>query len=226
MPRGGGKNVKSCREMRHNSFIENMRELQKVHPEYTWERAYNDAMELWTLHDYAAFKTMEGEVGTDRAVYLYGKMWELRSHLEWPGLCAVVGKKPTDKDWTIHELAMIIVKSFALFGNPVEIVEETPDRVTLRCYDCPYTTQVIWNLLPPDEAEAYNQAIQVECNYAIFETYLKLTGLYDKWVFNFPSQLCLTNQYCEFTFVRSKLDRKPKKAAAKAAAKAPARRSK
>ncbi|MBL7210896.1 MAG: hypothetical protein ISS61_00800 [Desulfobacteraceae bacterium] len=200
-----------ARDIRKESFIDNMREIMKLQPEYTWERAYNDAMVLWTLHDYAAFTAMEEEVGTDRAAQLYARMWEIRSKLEWPGLCELIGKKPEDTDWTIHDIAQIMIKSFALFGNPMEIVEDTEDRVTLRCYDCPYTTQVMWNLLPPDEAEKYNQKIQVDCNYAIFETYLKLTGLYDKWVFNFPSQLCLTNQYCEFNFVRNKLDRTPKK---------------
>ena len=195
--------AKAAKDMRHNRFIDNMRELMKIHPEYTWERAYNDAMTLWTLHDYATFKTMEDELGTDKAVKLYAKIWEFRSKLEWPSLCEMIGKKPGDK-FTIHDLARIMVKSFALYGNPMEIVEETPERVSLRCFDCPYTTQVMWNLLPPKEAEAYNQKIQVDCNYAIFETYLKLSGLFDDWVFNFPSQLCLTNQYCEFTFVSKK----------------------
>lgn len=189
-------------DMRHESFVENMKHLQKVHPEYTWEKAYNDAMVLWTRHDYAGFTVMEQELGTDRAVKLYGKIWELRSRLEWPDLCQLIGKKPEDKDFTIHDVAQIMVKSFALFGNPMEIVEVTEERLTLRNYDCPYTTQVIWNTLSEDEAEAYNQKIQVECNYAIFETYLKLAGLFDKWLFNFPSQLCLCGKYCEFTFIR------------------------
>jgi len=123
----------------------------------------------------------------------------------------LIGTKPEDLDWTIHGIAQIVIKSFALFGNPMEIVEDTEDRISLRCYDCPYTSQVIWYLHPPGESEIYIQKIQVDCNYAIFETYLKLAGLYDQWVFNFPSQLCLTNQYCEFNFVMSKIDRSPKK---------------
>jgi hypothetical protein len=196
--------AESLKHMRHDSFVENMHELMKIHPEITWEKAYNDAMTLWTLHDYSAFKTMEDELGTDKAVKMYGKLWELRSKLEWPDLCAAIGKKPKDK-FTIHDVAQIRVKSFALFGNPMQIVEETKDRVTLRCFDCPYTTQVIWNLLSSKDAEAYNKKIQVECNHAIFETYLKLAGLYDDWLFNFPSQLCLSNQYCEFTFIRKQL---------------------
>jgi hypothetical protein len=196
--------AESLKHMRHDSFVENMHELMKIHPEITWEKAYNDAMTLWTLHDYSAFKTMEDELGTDKAVKMYGKLWELRSKLEWPDLCAAIGKKPKDK-FTIHDVAQIMVKSFALFGNPMQIVEETKDRVTLRCFDCHYTTQVIWNLLSSKDAEAYNKKIQVECNHAIFETYLKLAGLYDDWLFNFPSQLCLSNQYCEFTFIRKQL---------------------
>jgi len=196
--------ARSLKDLRHDSFVENMRELMKIHPEMTWEKAFNDAMTLWTLHGYSAFKTMEEELGTDKAVKMYGKLWELRSKLEWPGLCEAIGKKPSDK-LTIICATSRMVKSFALFGNPMEIVEETKDRITLRCYDCPYTTQVIWNLLPPKEAEDYNKKIQVECNHAIFETYLKLAGLYDDWLFNFPSQLCLSNQYCEFTFIRKQL---------------------
>lgn len=194
---------KMCaKDMRHDSFVENLRHLQKVHPEYTWEKAYNDAMVLWTRHDYSMFTVMEQELGTDRAVKMYGKIWALRSQLEWPDLCELIGKKPEDKDFTIHDVAQIMVESFALFGNPMEIVEETEDRLTLRNYDCPYTTQVIWGTLSEEEAEAYNQKIQVECNHAIFETYLKLAGLFDEWLFNFPSQLCLNGMYCEFTFTK------------------------
>lgn len=193
--------VKSAKEIRRESFIENMRELMKIYPELTWESAYNDAMVLWTRHDYAGFKVMEEELGTEKAVQLYAKLWAFRTELEWADLCEMTGKKPGDK-FTIHDLAEAIVKSFALYGNPVEIVEETEDRVTLRCYDCPYTTQVIWRTLGEKEAEEYNQKIQVDCNYAIFETMLKLAGLFDQWVFNFPSQLCLTNRYCEFNFTK------------------------
>jgi hypothetical protein len=31
-----------------------------------------------------------------------------------------------------------------------------------------------------------------------------LTGLGKEWNFGFPSQLCRTGQYCEFTFVRKR----------------------
>lgn len=194
---------KNCKEMRHNSFVDNVKDLMKVYPDFTWEQMYNDAMVLWTRHDYCAFRTMEDEVGAERAAQLYAKMWALRTELEWNDLLEMAGKKPNDK-LTMHELAEVIAKSFALYGNPVEIIEETDERVTLRCYDCPYTTQVVWGMLSEKEAEEYNQKIQVDCNYAIFETMLKLAGLFEDWVFNFPSQLCLTNRFCEFNFTKIK----------------------
>lgn len=192
--------------IRNNNIIENYKEMQKTNPSLTFEHGLEAMFMLWTLHDYAMFTVMEQEVGTDRAVNLYAKVWELRSKLEWPSLCAAIGKKPEDK-FTIDDVANIMVTGFADFGNPMEIVERTEDRVTLRNYDCPYTTQVIWSLLSPEEALALNHKIQLQCNHAIFETYLKLSGLYEEWIFNFPAQLCLTNQYCEFTFVRKKFNK-------------------
>jgi len=54
---------KCAKDIPNDRFIENMREIMELHPEYTWEKAYNDAMVLWTLHDYSAFKAMEEAVG-------------------------------------------------------------------------------------------------------------------------------------------------------------------
>lgn len=192
--------------IRNNDIIENYKEMQKTNPKLTFEHGLRAVLTLFTLHDYSMFTVMEQEVGTDRAVNLYAKIWKLRSELEWPSLCAAIGKKPEDK-FTIDEVANIMVAGFADFGNPMEVVERTEDRVTLRNYDCPYTTQVIWKLLSPEKAFAFNNKIQLQCNHAVFETYLKLARLDDQWTFNFPSQLCLTNQYCEFTFIRKKLSK-------------------
>jgi hypothetical protein len=189
--------------IRNNNAVANIKELQKTNPHLTFERAYDAMLTLWTLHDYSMFTVMEKEVGTDRAVNLYAEVWRVRTRLEWPSLCEAIGKKPTDK-FTIDDVANIMVVSFADFGNPMEIVERTEGRVTLRNYDCPYTTQVIWNLLSPEEAMAFNMKIQQQCNHAIFEEYLALAKLDHEWHFSFPSQLCMTNQYCEFTFVRKK----------------------
>lgn len=195
-----------AKPIRNNNIIANYKEMQKTKPYLTFEHGLEAMLTIWTLHDYSMFTVFEQEVGTDRAVNLYAKVWELRSKLEWPGLCAAIGKKPEDK-FTIDDIANIMVAGFADYGNPIEVVERTEDRVTLRNYDCPYTTQVIWKLLSPEEALALNRKIQQQCNHAIFETYLKLAKLYDQWVFNFPSQLCLTDQYCEFTFIRNKLSK-------------------
>lgn len=192
--------------IRCNDVVANYKEMQKTNPKLTFEHGLNAMLTLFTLHDYSMFTVMEQEVGTDRAANLYAKVWELRSKLEWPSLCAAIGKKPEDK-FTIDDVANIMIAGFADFGNTMELVERTEDRVTLRNYDCPYTTQVIWKLLSPEEALALNRKIQQQCNHAIFEIYLKLAKLYDQWVFNFPSQLCLTDQYCEFTFIRNKLSK-------------------
>lgn len=192
--------------IRHNDIVENYKELQKTHPSLTFEYGLENFLILWTLHDYAMFVVMEKEVGTDRAANLYADVWRLRSRLEWPDLCALIGRKPEDK-FTIDDIAKIMIEGFALFGNTMELVERTEDRVTLRNYDCPYITQVIWKYLSPEEALALNHKIQLQCNHALFETYLELAGLYDEWLFNFPAQLCMNNQYCEFTFTKVKLDK-------------------
>jgi hypothetical protein len=195
--------AKNAKEIKHRSFVENMKDLMEIHTDFTWQSVFNDAMVLWTRHDYSAFTVMEEELGTEKAVELYARLWALRTELEWADLCEMIGKKAGEK-FTIHELAEAIVKSFALYGNPAEIVEENEERVTVRNYDCPYTTQVIWGMLDEQKAREYNQKIQIDCNYAIFETMLKLAGLFDEWVFNFPCQLCLTNRYCEFNFTKIK----------------------
>lgn len=193
-------------QIRCNDVVSNYREMQKTKPYLTFEHGLEAMLTIWTLHDYAMFNVMEQEVGTNRAVNLYAQVWRLRSKLEWPSLCAAIGKKPEDK-FTIDDVANITIAGFADFGNPTELVERTEDRVTLRVYDCPYITQVIWNLISPEESIAFNHKIQTQCNHAIFETYLELSNLNDQWTFGFPSQLCLNNQYCEFTYVRKKFNK-------------------
>jgi hypothetical protein len=172
----------------------------------TNEYLVQSLLTLWTRHDYALFTVMEKELGTDKAVAMYAEIWRFRTKLELGDILKPIGKKPGDK-LTINELADVFMASFAEYGNPVRVEELTEDRLTLRCYDCPYTTQIMWNMLPPEEAMAYNKKIQLACNHAIFNTFLELSGLDKDWIFNFPSQLCMTNQYCEFTFVRQKFDR-------------------
>ncbi|OGO64006.1 MAG: hypothetical protein A2029_10210 [Chloroflexi bacterium RBG_19FT_COMBO_47_9] len=188
-------------KFRNENVIENLKQLQKVFPYLTPEYAVESLLTLWTRHDYAMFKVMEKEFGTDKAVKLYSEIWDFRTRLEWGDIMKSIGKNAGDK-LTIKELGDAMVASFAEYGNPMRVEEFTEDRLTLRCYDCPYTTQIMWKLLPPDEAMDYNKKIQLSCNHAIFNCFLELSGLADEWIFNFPSQLCMTNQYCEFTFVR------------------------
>jgi hypothetical protein len=188
-------------KFRHENVVKNLQELQKVYPYLTPEYVIESLLTLWTRHDYAMFTVMEQEFGTDQAVKLYAKIWEFRTRLEWNDILKAIGKEPGDR-LTIKELSDAMLASFAEYGNPMRVEEFTPDRVTFRCYDCPYTTQIMWKMLSPKDALQYNKKIQLACNHAIFNTFLELAGLEDQWTFNFPSQLCLTNQYCEFTFVR------------------------
>lgn len=193
-------------KFRNNDVVKNMRTLQKAFPYLTPEYAVQSLLTLFTRHDYAMVTVMEKELGTEKAVKLYGKIWAFRLRLDWKDTMHAIGKEPGDK-LNIKELGDACVAAFAEFGNPMRVEELSADRLTLRCYDCPYTTQIIWKELPPKEAFDFNQKIQRECNQAFFEEFLELAGLKDEWVFNFPSQLCLTNQYCEFTFVRKAFDK-------------------
>jgi hypothetical protein len=188
-------------KFRNADVVKNMATLQKQFPYLTPEYAVESLLTLWTRHDYSMFTVMEQEFGTAKAVEMYAKIWEFRTRLEWGDIMKAIGKKAGDK-LTIKELGDAMVASFAEYGNPMRVEESTPDRLTLRCYDCPYTTQIVWKMLPPDDAMKFNQKIQLSCNHAIFNTFLELAGLAGEWIFNFPSQLCMTNQYCEFTFVR------------------------
>ncbi len=116
-----------------------------------------------------------------------------------------IGLKPGDRV-TMDDFVKIMEIYFETFGNPIYVTEKSDDRVTFRVTDCPYTTQILWDMFSPEENLAYNDKIQVSCNTAIFETFLELAKMDDQWNFGFPAQLCRTNAYCEFTFVRKKFD--------------------
>jgi hypothetical protein len=189
--------------IRCQNVIENYKELQKTKPRYTFEYGTEALLTVFTLHDFSMFHVLEEEYGTEKAVQLYAKIWQKRSHLEWPGLKKEVGLKPDDPV-TVDDFCKIMEVYFETFGNPIYLSEKTEDRITFRVTDCPYTTQILWNMYSPEENLAYNDKIQVACNTAIFETFLKLAKLDQEWNFGFPAQLCRTGQYCEFTFVRKK----------------------
>jgi hypothetical protein len=187
--------------IRCQDVVENYRELHKSKPRYTFEYGVSALLNVFTLHDFAMYHVMEEEFGQEKAVNLYAKIWERRTHLEWPGLLKEVGLKPTDTV-SVEDFIKMMEIYFETFGNPIYLTESSDERITFRVTDCPYTTQILWNMFSADENLAYNDKIQVQCNTAIFDTMLKLANLDKDWNFGFPAQLCRTGQYCEFTFVR------------------------
>ncbi len=189
--------------IRFDNVIENYKEMAKTKPYLTFEYGLEALLTIFTLHDFAMFHELEEEFGTDKAVELYARIWKRRTYLEWPGLLEQIGKKEGD-EVTMEDLIKIMEVYFETFGNPIFLTEKTDDTVTFRVTDCPYTTQILWSMFPAEDNLAYNDKIQIECNYAIFETFLELAKLEDQWIFGFPSQLCRTNDYCEFTYRRKK----------------------
>jgi len=189
--------------IRFDDVAQNYKALQKTKPEFTLEYGVQAILTIFTLHDFAMFHVLEEEYGTEKAVNLYARVWERRTDLEWPGLKEAVGLKPDDPV-TMDDFAQIMEIYFDTFGNPIYLTEKSEERYTFRVTDCPYTTQILWKMYSPEENLAYNDKIQVACNTAIFERFLKLSGLEKDWTFGFPSQLCRSGQYCEFTYVRKR----------------------
>ncbi|MCZ7662581.1 MAG: hypothetical protein M5U22_06440 [Thermoleophilia bacterium] len=187
--------------IRGNDVVANYKEIQKTKPHLTFEYGVEALLNIFTLHDFAMFHVLEEEYGTEKAVNLYARIWERRTDLEFPGLKEVAGMKKDDPV-TMDDLVPIMEIYFETFGNPIYVTEKSNERVTFRVTDCPYTTQILWNMYSQEENLAYNDKIQVACNTAIFDRFLQITGLDAEWNFGFPSQLCRTNSYCEFTFVR------------------------
>ncbi len=196
--------------IRYDNVVENYKEMAKTKPYLTMEYGLGALLTVFTLHDFAMFHVLEEEFDTDTAVELYARVWKKRTYLEWPGLLEVAGVKK-NKKMTMDDLIKVMHPYFETFGNPIFLTERTEDTVTFRVTDCPYTTQILWPMFPAEENLAYNDKIQVECNYAIFETFLELAELDDEWIFGFPSQLCRTNDYCEFTYRRKKFKKDKKK---------------
>jgi hypothetical protein len=189
--------------IRRHDVIENYKELQKTKPMFTFEYGLRAMLNTFTLHDFALFHVLEEEYGTEKAVNLYAKIWKRRTDLELPGLKQLVGLGPDDPV-TMDKFAEIMEIYFDSFGNPIYLAEKSEDRYTFRVTDCPYTTEILWEMFPPEANLAYNDKIQVACNTAIFDRFLELTGMDKEWTFGFPSQLCRSGQYCEFTFVRKR----------------------
>jgi hypothetical protein len=189
--------------IRCQNVVENYRQLQKTKPRFSFEYGVDALLNIFTLHDFSMFSVLEQEFGTEKAVNLYANIWKKRTYLEWPGLKKEIGLKP-NAAVTMDDFVKIMEIYFETFGNPIYLTEKTDERVTFRVTDCPYTTQILWHMFSPAENLEYNNKIQVQCNTAIFDTMLELAKLNKEWNFGFPSQLCRTGQYCEFTFVRKR----------------------
>jgi hypothetical protein len=189
--------------IRFENVVKNYKEMAKTKPYLTMEYGLEAVLNIFTLHDYSMFHILEEEFGTEKAVLLYAKIWKKRTYLGWPGLKQIIGLKPEDPV-TIDDLVKMMGYYFETFGNPIFLTERTDDMIVFRVTDCPYTTQILWPMFTPEENLAYNEKIQISCNYAIFNTFLELAGLQNDWIFGFPSQLCRTNDYCEFTFRRKR----------------------
>jgi hypothetical protein len=191
--------------IRCQDVVKNYKEMQKTNPKYSFEFGTEALLNVFTLHDFAMFHVLEEEYGTEKAVNLYAKVWKKRTYLEWEGLLKEVGLKEGDTV-TMDDFIKIMEVYFQTFGNPIYLSEKSDERVTFRVTDCPYTTQILWNMFSADENLAYNDKIQVQCNTAIFDTMLEIAKMDSDWTFGFPSQLCRSGQYCEFTFVKKNFE--------------------
>jgi hypothetical protein len=89
-------------------------------------------------------------------------------------------------------------------GNPFEVTHNGPDYYEASCYDCPYTTQFAWKKFDKERVDHFMDNTQVPCNKTLFETFLKLAGLYDDWLFIFGNSICRYGESCTFIF-RKKL---------------------
>ena len=181
------------------SVVENFKQLQKKDPRYTLEFGLKGLLNVFTLHDFLGFELNEEKFGTDTAVDMYAELWRRRSIIEFAQLKQEVGLKPEeDPDMpTFMEMVQIY---FNTFGNPFEIVKNGPDIYEGKVYDCPYTTEIVFPTFDRKRADHFNEAVQVSCNTAIFEEFLRQAKLDDKWLFAFPNQLCRYGGSCGFIF--------------------------
>jgi hypothetical protein len=186
---------------RCNSIVENFKDLQKVFPDYTAEYGMKGMLTTFTLHDVLLYELLEESFGQTKAVELYAELWSRRADFEFEALKKDMGLKPEDKV-DMPMLMKMIEKYFNDFGNSFEIVKASDDYYEGHAIDCPYTTEVVWNTFDDERADHFNDAVQIACNTAIFEKFLKLAGLFDEWLFGFPAQICRGADHCSFTFTK------------------------
>ncbi|MEW6273680.1 MAG: hypothetical protein AB1556_00980 [Bacillota bacterium] len=186
---------------RTNSVVENYKQLRKDNQYQTPEYGLKTLLTTFTLHDVLLFEMLEEEFGTPKAVELYARLWSKRALYEFKDLKAHFGLKEEDPV-DMPTLLKMIKKYFDDFGNPFIIAKQTDDYIEGHAVDCPYTTEVVWNTFPKEKADHFNDSVQIACNHAIFETFLKLAGLDKEWLFGFPAQLCRGAKHCTFTFTK------------------------
>ncbi len=191
---------------RTGSIVENYKQVAKDDPRYTLEYGLEGMLQTWTLQDVLQYEMNEEKFGKDTAVDMYSELWRRRTYYEFYDLKEQIGV-PKDQQLTMEEVMKMIVIYFNAFGNPFEIVKNGPDLYEGHVADCPYTTQIVWKLFDRERADHFNEAVQVSCNTAIFEEFLRLANLDKEWLFSFGNQLCRYGGSCSFIF-RKKIPEK------------------
>jgi hypothetical protein len=187
--------------VRTNNVVENYRQMEKKVPKMTLAYGLKGMLTCFTNHDYLGFFLNEERFGTDAAVDLYAELWRRRTIVEYRMFKKELGI-PEDREATIEELMDMFELYFDTFGNPWELVQKGPDVYEGKVVDCPYTTEIVWELYDKEQYDHFNEAVQVACNTAIFEEFLRQAKLDREWLFAFPNQCCRYGGFCSFVFRR------------------------
>ena len=181
------------------SIVENQKQIAAIDPRYTLEFYVQGYLKTWTMQDIITFQLNEEKFGKDVAVDMYAEMWSRRYVGEFYDCKEFVGLGKDDPV-SIEQFMAMVVAYFNAFGNPCELIQSGPDVWEAKCYDCPYTTEIAWKELKREDADKFNEAVQVACNTAIFEKWLALAKLENDWLFSFANQLCRYGGSCGFVF--------------------------
>jgi len=185
--------------VRTGSVVENQKQVEKKFPHMTKEYFIEGLLELWTTQDILCFELNEEKFGTDVAVNMYCELWERRCTPEFYHLKTEIGLEKDDPV-TMDQFMDMIEIYYNGLGNPLVVTHREPDYYEASCYDCPYTTQFAWKLYDKKRVDHFMDSTQVDCNKTLFETFLKLAGLYDDWLFTFGSAICRYGGKCNFQF--------------------------
>jgi len=170
-------------------------------PRYTMEVLLETLLKVWTMQDIITFQLNEELNGKDVAVDMYAEMWRRRCIVEFYDVKEFLGFKK-DAAVSMDDFIKMVEAYFNLLGNPAAVLKTGPDLYEVAVYDCPYTTEVAWKELSKEKADHFNEAVQVACNTAIFEEWLRQAKLDKEWLFVFANQLCRYGGTCGFEFKR------------------------